>query len=222
MDSPDICKAIMENTYNGNSKCYFRAKYNGYCGKHCSQAEGIELNFCKGITKCGVNCKKIVKYGQFCNIHKHSEKPDNLQFLLYEPDVEWPYLENVLHWVKKCNNGKDLDKRIKYINETVNMYYHGIISDQEQRERNNRLVMIKIEMIFRNFFIDYNTEHWQAVIKELQEYIAPYGFLKKYRELFRKKFDQSYRTENQKNYVEKVLAQSNLGNNLANKIVNSI
>ena len=72
----DICQGITKTSYT-NNKCHYRAKYNGYCGRHCSQSEGIELNFCQGLTKSGKNCRKVVKYGEFCNIHKHPEKPDD-------------------------------------------------------------------------------------------------------------------------------------------------
>jgi hypothetical protein len=215
----EFCQAI----YNNNVNCHYRAKHNGYCGIHISQCtDKTDINFCQGLTKCGKNCRKVVKYGNFCSTHKHSEKPDNFHISLYEPDVEWPDMKHVLYFAKKCNNGKELDKRMKCIDENVNIYYYGGVSDQLTRERKNRVIIAKIELIFRNFFLDYNTDHWQGVIKELQEYIGQYSFLKKYREEFRKNFDQSYRIETQKNYLEKVLTQSDLGSNLAKKIVSSM
>ena len=116
----EFCQAI----YNNNVNCHYRAKHNGYCGIHASQCtDKTDINFCQGLTKCGKNCRKIVKYGNFCSTHKHSEKPDNFHISLYEPDVEWPDMNSVLYLVKKCNSGKDLDKRMKYIDENVHNYY---------------------------------------------------------------------------------------------------
>jgi hypothetical protein len=222
----EVCQAIMKTYYNGNSKCHYRAKYNGYCGIHCCKnTDKTDINLCHGITKSGKNCRKIVKYGNFCSSHKHTEKHDNFHISLYEPDIEWPYMKKIFQFIRKYNNGKDLDKCMKNIDqqfsENNTIYYYGDINDQMIRENRNITVIIKIELIFHNFFIDYNTDHWQHIIKELHEYIGQYNFLKKYREYFRKKFDQQYRLENQKMYIEKVLIGT-FGKDISKKIVQSI
>jgi len=192
------------------------SKHGNFCGIHVSKDE---LNTCQGTTLKNKKCTLIVKYGDFCNKHIHTEKIDNKQIVLYEPDVDWPEMRKIQYHIKKFNNGKLLDRYMT--NVKSNGIYHDF--NTTDTEYNNTILMVCIELIFRHeFIIDFNTEYWQSQVNYLQEKISSFGFLKKYREHFRKMFDNTYRIEHQKNFAEKVLTQSDLGNNLARKILSYI
>ena len=182
-----LCCAIAKT---GNP-CGNRAKFGNFCGCH-----QIDKLICQGFTKCNERCKLTIKYGEFCSLHLHSEIPDNKQFAVYAPDVDWPeilpkYHEGIHCFVRKFNSGKDLDK---YINK-FSLYNF---------EKNHR-IMILAEIFFRNFYLDFNTPHWQNIITEIQRYLKEFPFMEKYREIFRRKFDQAYRIETRNNCAETVL-----------------
>jgi hypothetical protein len=158
------------------------------------------MTTCKGFTVCGKKCKKTVRYGDLCFNHVHTEVPDRKQFNFYQPDVGWPDMCAVQSHVKKFNNGKLMNDYICY------------------SQLDNRSCMIISELFFRNFFLDFNTPHWQKIITDIQEYLKNYPFMSKYREVFRKKFDTAYRLETQKKCAEIVFASSILGIDIAKKI----
>jgi hypothetical protein len=210
------CQAIMRN----GMQCWQNAKYGTFCGCHNPNKIITQNKLCNGLTKCGKQCTKQVKFGEFCNIHLHSEVNDNNQFLLYQPDVNWPYMDRVQSSVRKFNNGKDLNRYIE--NNVLSSYRYSSIFPIEpieitQREYLYRMIMA--ELFFRNFYLDFNTPHWQKIITETQEYLKDFPFMSKYREYFRKKFDQQFRIETQKKFVEVVLNQSILEKNTTKKII---
>jgi hypothetical protein len=208
------CQVI---TKRGNP-CGNSAKFGKFCG--CHSPENIIT--CSGITKSGAKCKHVIKFGEFCSIHLNCEiKPDNFQLSLYHPDVDWPYMSQVSSRVKKFNNGKSLNDRIDIVinnNRYAEMYFSPIEIKMNQHHTH----MILAELIFRNCFLDFNTPFWQEIIISIQLYFKDYPFMDKYREHFRKKFDQQYRVEIQKRYVEKVLTQSDLGKDIAKIITDLI
>jgi len=206
-----FCQGIIcSRINNGINMCKNHGKYDGYCGVHRVITNDTNNTICKGTTLKGKRCSKIVKYGTLCNDHIY---PANMEHrILYAPDILWPFMYDIRFFIKKCGNAKQLDVKFKTIENHFNHHLYDL------HEKNNIIIIIKIELIFRNYFIDYTSEHWQKVIKELQEYLAPHGFLKKYREHFRKKFDLQYRKEKQNVYIEKVLNHTDLGIDIAKKI----
>ncbi len=210
-----ICQAIMRS---GNP-CWQNAKYGTFCGRHNPEKPVIEHKTCQGITKCGDKCKKIIKFGDVCNAHLHSEVPDNFQLSLYQPDVNWPNMWLIQHKVKKFNNGKDLNNHIN--NRVLRIGHDNFYEPDylELVERAHFCKMVIAELFFRNFYLDFNTPHWQAIIIETQLYLKDYPFMNAYREHFRKKFDNAYRIETQKKYIGSVLNQSVLEKNSVKKIV---
>jgi len=150
-----------------------------------------------------------VKRGTLCGIHLISEKPDHdwYELRLYNPDVGWPDISTVLSRVKKVKNGKDFHRKIKLL-EQVYMF-----------DNHPRTYLICVaELFFINYYLDFNTGYWQEIVQDLVVRLKPYKFLSDYLELFRKKFDQSFRLECQKKCIDKVLTQG-LGKDCAKLIL---
>ena len=110
--------------------------------------------------------------------------------------------------VRKFNNGKDLNFHID--NRVLRFQNYEIFEPDpnEVIEREHFRKMVIAELFFRNFYLDFSSPHWQAIITEIQLYLKDYSFMNAYREHFRKKFDNAYRIETQKKYVGVVLNQS--------------
>ena len=75
-----------------------------------------------------------------------------------------------------------------------------------------------METFFVNYYLDYSSEYWQNIITDLSKKTENVKWLSEYRTLFRKKFDNTFREETKKNYIEKVLVQGG-GTDVAKKII---
>ena len=140
------------------------------------------------------------------------------QIVLYRPDNHnWPYMSEIraaiLFYTKRMyTNGRHLDYQFLKIETDIKRYEGDTLFTR------NKIVLRKIELIFQNYHLNYESEYWQNIITELHTYLEPHSFLKEYRELFRRRFDIKYRKENQLMYVEKMLAKTEIGE-CAKKIV---
>jgi len=230
MENIKFCVATTKvvNWHTGiYNTCKNSAKFGEFCGIHKEKEikETVKKVTCMGITKCGKQCQKPPQFGEFCSIHMYTEPPDHdwSEFKLYNPDINWPYIRSILCYVKKVKNGKELGKLFTKhshqlgLNSTWNAFIPRTPSDFEQT--NNLYTMVLMESFFRNYFLDFNTPHWQKIITDLHTKIEHVTFLKEYRELFRRKFDQEYRIQAQKMYIEKVLTYSDLGKDMAKQIM---
>jgi len=203
--------------------CRNNAKYGTFCGIHRTD----KTNICQGITKCGKGCRKVVKHGQFCSLHLIPEQPDHdwAELGLYKPDVNWPNIKYVLRHVAKQKNGAQVNNLIEELNRDFNPSdrFYGIeipIDPYRAEYRKNTLIIVKMQTFFVNYFVDYSSDYWQSMIKELAETTKNLNWLSEYRTHFRKKFDLSFREKTQKNYIELVLSRSDLGKDVAKKIIN--
>jgi hypothetical protein len=211
-------------TFNTDKwKCFNIAKYDGFCGIHRID----KPNLCQGITKCGKGCRRSVKRGQFCGFHLIPEEPDHdwVELSLYKPDVNWPNMKYVLRHVSKQKNGAQVNNLIEELNRDFNPSdrFYGIeipIDPYRAEYRKNTLIIVKMQTFFVNYFVDYSSEHWQSMIKELAETTKNLKWLSEYRTLFCRKFDISFREKTKKNYIELVLTRSELGKDVAKKIIN--
>ena len=158
--------------------CSNLAKFGEFCGVHCPQK-----TTCLGITKCGIQCKKSPKFGKYCYLHLQLDHPvqDGEQLRLYSPDVGWPVMRTVSNLVKSFKNGRELDIYMTEISNRYDTGCHDIVKYFWSQPDDNRCTMILLELIFRNYYIDYSTPHWQGVINILHNKISPFGFLNKYR-----------------------------------------
>ena len=217
------CKAIT-NGYKAHP-CRNNAKYGDFCGMHSPKEPVPESQLCHGITLCGEKCRRSVKRGQFCNFHMFPVHPDHdwVELSLYRPDVHWPWMANILNHIKKVNSTKELEERMglyeRIFVRYTNLFDDLPISTEQKIESQNRYVIYLMESFFVNYYLDFNTQHWQNVVSVVSSFTEKVSFLKDYRELFRKKFDNTYRHNTQKRYTELVLANSKLGSDLAEKIV---
>ena len=177
------------------------------------------------MTKTGKKCTHPVKRGQYCSRHVIPEHPDHdyAELRLYNPDVNWPWMDTILDRVKKCKSGKELDEKIltykKYNIETYELLVFEIINEEENTKRDNKFTIFLMQSFFVNYYLDYSSEYWQSIITNLSKKTENVVFLKGYRELFRKKFDLEYRQETQKKFISLILVQG-LGRDLAKIIVN--
>uniref|UniRef100_A0A6C0AZN1 Uncharacterized protein n=1 Tax=viral metagenome TaxID=1070528 RepID=A0A6C0AZN1_9ZZZZ len=211
-------------------RCTFIAKYNDddddgttkvYCGNHRTN-KPVAKNICQGITKEGKQCKCPVKRGQFCSRHIIPEQPDHdySELKLYKPDVNWPDMGLVLNGVKKVKTGKQLARAIEMYNYAYypnNLFPITETSPEELERCNNRFTILMMETFFVNYYLDYDTPHWQGIITDLVKKTENVKWLSEYHLLFRKKFDSAFREETKKNYIEKVLVQAS-GTDVAKKI----
>ena len=218
------CVSITHTTH----RCHNSAKYGEFCGVHRVD-KPISTNICHGTTKCGERCRKVVKRGQFCNTHMFPEEPDHdwAELVLYKPDVNWPDMKRVLYQVSKQRNGKELDSFIRNqdrdFGQTDSIFGFSIPLTPEQKiYQNNTHLIVQMQTFFVNYYIDISSEHWQNIIKDLCNKSENVSFLKEYRALFRRKFDNSFREETKKNYIEIVLTHSPLGKDITKKIMNFI
>jgi len=198
------------------NRCANNAKYGEYCGTHAPKK-----TICSGFARSGKPCQKTVKFGKFCSSHMHVEHPDpdGEQLCLYHPDVGWPYMNEVHGYhVRKYNDGKTLDKDMTIILNKYSTLHYDHIKYFYVRPDDNKCTMMLLELFFRNYHLDFSTDYWQGIITELHEKIKDVSFLREYRELFRKRFDQKYRIETQKKYVGHVLLT--YGRDISEKIVN--
>ena len=102
-----------------------------------------------------------------------------------------------------CKSGRELDWVFRRFDAPT-------ITHNETLNKNFRIIK-KIELIFYNYHLNYESEYWQTIITQLHEYLEPHSFIKEYRELFRRKFDLKYRKENQVIYTEKILEKTAVG-----------
>ena len=209
--------------------CTFIAKYNDdnddgtsplWCGNH--RTNKPKKNLCEGLTKEGKKCTQPVKRGQFCHFHIIPEQPDHdySELKLYKPDALWPDMGLVLNGVKKVKTGKDLARAIEMYNYAYypnNLFPVTETSPEELERCNNRFTILMMETFFVNYYLDYDTKYWQAIIADLVKKTENVKWLSEYRLLFRKKFDSAFREETKKNYIEKVLVQGG-GTDVAKKI----
>jgi len=223
------CQAICKS-YSYEHQCLNSAKYNDdnddgtspvYCGCHRTNKPGRK-NLCQGITKEGKQCTHPVKRGQFCYRHIIPEQPDHdwLELTLYNPDINWPNMGNILSSVKKVKSGKELGYAIETYNRAYypNSLFPIVETSSEQIERrDNKFTILMMQTFFVNYYLDYSTEHWQGIITDLAKKTENVKWLSEYRLLFRKKFDLAFREETKKNYIEKVLVQGG-GTDVAKKI----
>jgi hypothetical protein len=223
------CQAICK-TYPFH-RCYYGAKYNDddddgttkvYCGIHRT-GKPVPKNLCQGLTKEGKKCTCPVKRGQFCYRHMISEQPnhDYSELKLYKPDVNWPSMSLVLNGVKKVKTGKDLARAIEMYNYAYypnNLFPITETSAEQIEKRDNRFTILMMETFFVNYYLDYDTPHWQGIITDLVKKTENVRWLSEYRLLFRKKFDSAFREETKRNYIEKVLVQGG-GTDFAKKII---
>lgn len=215
------CTAII---YDDGTMCRNIGKYNGFCGVHRTD----KPNLCQGITRCGKGCRRTVKRGVFCGLHLIPEEPDHdwEELRLYKPDVNWPNMKLVLRYISKQKNGAQVKSLIERQTRdlTPSSYFYGEthLTAEHETWMKNRLIIVKMQTFFVNYYIDYSSEHWQSMIKELVESTENLKWLSEYRTLFRKKFDHQYRVEMQKMYIEKVLSKSVLGIYISKKIVEKI
>jgi len=222
------CQAIYK--HYPHSQCRLNAKYNDdnddgtspvYCGCHRTN-KPEPAKRCEGITKEGKKCTHPVKRGQFCYRHIIPEHPEHdwLELTLYKPDVNWPDMGLVLNGVKKVKTGKDLARVIEMYNHAYypnNLFPITETSPEQIEKRDNRFTILMMETFFVNYYLDYDTPHWQGIITDLVKKTENVRWLNEYRLLFRKKFDRSFREETKRNYIEKVLVQGG-GTDFAKKI----
>jgi len=213
-----------------NKQCVNKAKYGDddgvspvYCGCHRTNKPEPK-NLCQGITKEGKQCMHPVKRGQFCNVHIIPEQPEHdwAELRLYNPDVNWPDMHQIVNYVKKVKNGKELAHAIDMYNQyhvPINYFPAEQISPEDLAYRENKMTILMMQTFFVNYYLDYSTEYWQKIITDLAKKTENFKWLNEYRKLFRKKFDLSFREQTQKKYIEKILVQGG-GNDLAKKIVN--
>ena len=216
-----MCEAITKSyPYH---RCTNLAKYGKFCGVHRERNEDTQ-NLCKGITKCGKNCLNVVKLGQYCKLHLIPDNPDHdySELALYKPDINWPPMGHIIETVKKVKTGRELGilmDRYRYIYYPVNNFYVTETSPEQIVKRDNHFTVLLMETFFVNYFLDYSSDHWQGVIADLVKKTENLKWMNEYHLLFRKKFDISFREQTKKNYIEKVLVQSDLGSDMSKKIV---
>ena len=219
--SSDYCKALTRAS-GESERCKNKAKYGEFCKIH----KEVDKNICQGITKCGETCHNPVKRGQLCNRHVLQEQPDHdwFELSLYVPDVHWPDMVTVLRDVKKVKTGKDLAvhiKRYEQYHVRATFFVSGVDLTNEPQFQQiiyNRYIIFLMESFFVNYYLDFSAEHWKKIIEEIVYAIKNKPFLKNYGELFRKKFDTTYRQQTQNKYNCKILEKA-LGTDLAQKIV---
>ena len=206
------CTAL---TRSGN-KCGNNAKFGTFCGVHIpGETEPVckVITYCSAITLTNKKCtRQATSTGLCCKHVLKNPDHDFAELDLYHPDVGWPWKTEITRWVRKFSNGRALHEHMKYIG-TVFGVTTGWITD----EGRNKYTMVLIELFFRNSSIDFSGDHWKEIITELQEKIN-FPFLKEYRELFRRKFDESYRIETQKNY-QRLVIEKTLGTDMSKKII---
>ena len=134
-------------------------------------------------------------------------------------------MKHVLKHVEKQKNGAQVNSLMERLNRDFNprsiLFGIEIPLDPEYRIfRKNTLIIIKMQTFFVNYFVDYSSDYWQSMIKELAETTKNLNWLSEYRTLFRKRFDLSFREKTQKNYIKLVLSRSDLGKDVAKKIIN--
>jgi hypothetical protein len=128
----------------------------------------------------------------------------NEQASLYRPDnLDWPNVKHLKISYPMCKSGRELDWVFRRFDAPT-------ITHNETLNKNFRIIK-KIELIFYNYHLNYESEYWQTIITQLHEYLEPHSFIKEYRELFRRKFDLKYRKENQVIYTEKILEKTAVG-----------
>ena len=216
----DICQAITKGWQK--EPCKNPAKYGVYCGVH-RKCKPDPKNICEGICKSGKKCTNPVKRGQFCHLHIIPEQPEHdwEELKLYNPDINWPSMSSILNLVKKVKNGRQL---AEVIDRYTSSYYPTIwfpvteTSPELNEIRDNKFIILMMETFFVNYYLDYSTEHWQNIITDLSKKTENVKWLSEYRMLFRKKFDNTFREETKKNYIEKVLVQGG-GTDVAKKII---
>jgi len=213
------CTAITR----GGNVCTNVAKHGTFCGIHRTD----KSNICQGITKCGNSCRRTVKRGQFCNVHLFPEEPDHdwAELSLYKPDVNWPNMKQVMHHISKQSSGKELGSLMESQNRIFghinDIFGFSIpLTPEQEIKQNNSHLIVKMQTFFVNYYLDYSADHWQNIIRDLSYKSDGVSFLKEYRKLFRKKFDLSFREETKQNYIETVLTRSELGKDVAKKIIN--
>jgi hypothetical protein len=223
-----LCEAICK--CYPYQRCTFIAKYNDddddgtsplWCGIH-RKNKPVAKNICQGITKEGKRCKCPVKRGQFCSRHIIPEQPEHDwdELKLYKPDINWPNMGNILDSVKKVKTGKQLGAAIDMYNYAYfpNSLFPIVETSPEQIERrDNHFTILMMQTFFVNYYLDFDTPHWQGIITDLAKKTENVKWLSEYRLLFRKKFDLAFREETKKNYIEKVLVQGG-GTDFAKKI----
>jgi hypothetical protein len=215
-----LCQAVYKSY--PHSQCCLNAKFGDFCGNHRID-KPEKTNLCQGITKKGKKCTQPVKRGHFCHFHIIPEQPDHdwSELRLYNPDINWPNMSSVLYNVKKVKNGKELWDAIETYNRDY--YPHSLFPvidthlEQIQR-RDNKYIILMMQTFFVNYYIDYDTPHWQNIVAEVVKKTENVSWLKEYHLLFRKKFDVSFREQTKKNYIEKVFVQGG-GIDIAKKIV---
>ena len=190
-------------TFTWGQPCRYNAKFGEFCGRHCAKEQKENVICCKRILKCGKSCSHAATENGFCTRHQFAP-PDNKQHKLYSPDVGWPYMKNVLYEIRYTETClKDVDICIKRVLDHILLYTN--VGEEDKRENDNLCTMVVIEIFFRHYYFNYNTEYWQNIIVSYVNKIKEIPFLKDYCELFRRRFDYAYRLDAQKKYIHKVL-----------------
>jgi hypothetical protein len=135
-------------------------------------------------------------------------------------------MQNILFHISKKKSGLEVNNLMQSQRRQCDLdytfYFAGVQHPEtpEQRMRKeNRYTIVRMQTFFVNYYIDYSSDYWQSMIKELCDLTENLKWLSEYRLLFRKKFDKTFREEIKKNYIQKVLTHSVLGKDMAKKIV---
>ena len=171
------------------------------------------MTICIGITQSEVQCKRVVKNGDYCCNHV-------FQFNEFYQQVDgWPGMSEVNkeinEIIKKSTNDDILLKEVKY--------YTSCFIDNDRNtywRKKCFLICTKVMLIKRNIVLSNNS--FQELVNKLVENYRELGsndVLDVYKLNFRRKVDESYRKEaRMKNYIHFCISHSELGQDIADII----
>ena len=94
----------------------------------------FKTNICKGITKLGIRCRRKIKSGSFCHIHKIKNNNKNIKELKIKNDI----LKKVNKDTNKKNN--KIEYKLKISNKINNqLKFNNASFKNKNKELNNRI-----------------------------------------------------------------------------------
>ena len=174
---------------------------------------------CKGITLKGIQCKRVVKNGEYCCSHVSQHVPDLHLNELYKESEGWPSMALIQNLLKVTNtNVQDYDDQIMSNDILYYLQFYGKRSDIFNRRL---CLLLSTETILKCHNIILLRDDFQRLVtlmvikcKEDKSDV-----LVNYTEYFRRKVDRDYRMkEGRAKYIHYIISISELGIDIADVI----